>query len=197
MLRALEDKVIERVGGSKTIPVDIRIIAATHRDLDEMIRSNRFREDLLFRINVFPIRVPPLRNRKEDIPSLVHYFIRKKTRELKAGAIPELAPGAIDRLIAYEWPGNVRELENVIEREMILYKDAPLRFDAVAAREIRAAALPGPATGSPDGMEEPFTLEEVDRRHILSVLKTTTAGSTARTAPPRYWALMRARSGAE
>ena len=131
MLRVLQEKVIERVGGSRPISVDIRIIAATHRNLEEMIRSNRFRQDLLFRINVFPITVPPLRDRKEDIPSLVHYFIRKKTRELKLNSVGP-APGAMDRLLAYSSPGNLRELENVIEREMILSREGFLKFDLLS-----------------------------------------------------------------
>jgi len=132
MLRVLQEKEIERVGGTKTIPVDIRIIAATHRNLQDMVRENQFREDLWFRINVFPIRVPPLRERKEDIPSLVYYFINKKMKQLKLPAAPEISPGAMDRLMAYHWPGNVRELENVVERELILNKGEPLTFRLLA-----------------------------------------------------------------
>ena len=128
MLRVLQEKVIERVGGTKSISVDIRIIAATHRNLRDMVNANQFRKDLWFRINVFPILVPPLRERKEDIPSLVYHFINKKTKELKLPQVPEVAPGAIDRLTKYNWPGNVRELENVVEREMILNKMGPLTF---------------------------------------------------------------------
>lgn len=132
MLRVLQEKEIERVGGTKAIPVDIRIIAATHRNLQDMVREKQFREDLWFRINVFPIRVPPLRERKEDIPSLVYHFINKKTKQLKLNVAPEPSPGAIDRLMAYHWPGNVRELENVVERELILNKGEPLTFRILA-----------------------------------------------------------------
>jgi transcriptional regulator with GAF, ATPase, and Fis domain len=129
LLRVLQHREIERVGGTERIPVDIRIIAATNQDLGAMVQSGRFREDLYFRLNVFPITVPPLRERNSDIPALVQHFIERKARELKLGYIPELAPGAIDNLMAYNWPGNVRELENVIERAIIVHHDEPLRFD--------------------------------------------------------------------
>lgn len=168
MLRVLEEKVIERVGGSKSIPVDIRIIAATHRNLMEMVKDNQFREDLWFRINVFPIRIPPLRERKEDIRSLMYYFINKKTRELKLPVIPELAHGAIDRLMDYNWPGNVRELENVVEREMILNKSEPLTFKALAGKEKsddRSTAL--------ETMNESNNMDTITARHIQRVLTMT------------------------
>ena len=100
-----------------------------------MVRAGRFREDLWFRLNVFPIEVPPLRDRKGDIPALVQHFIERKAGELKIGETPQLAPGAIDRLMAYDWPGNVRELENLVERAMILrHRGEPLRFDELAGR---------------------------------------------------------------
>jgi transcriptional regulator with GAF, ATPase, and Fis domain len=135
MLRVLQEKVIERVGGTKSIPVDIRIIAATHQNLQEMVNTKQFRKDLWFRINLFPIAVPPLRERKADIPSLVYHFISKKTKELKLPQIPVVAPGAIERLAEYNWPGNVRELENVVEREMILNRMGPLTFKMLVSNE--------------------------------------------------------------
>jgi transcriptional regulator with GAF, ATPase, and Fis domain len=168
MLRVLQEKVIERVGGSKSIPVDIRIIAATHRNLNDMVLAKQFREDLWFRINVFPIRIPPLRERKGDIPSLVHYFMNKKTRELKLSALPELAPGAMERLMRYNWPGNVRELENVVEREMILNQSGPLSFRGLAGRERNVG--PATAAGLSDGS---ISLEEINARHIRHVLNIT------------------------
>ena len=131
MLRVLQSKEIERVGGSEPITVDIRIIAATHRNLEDMIRSERFREDLWFRLNVFPIMISPLRQRKEDIPALVHYFLERKSRDLKLPGTPRLTKGAIDRLMTYDWPGNVRELENVIEREIILNREGPIDFSRI------------------------------------------------------------------
>lgn len=167
MLRVLQEKEIERVGGSESIPVDIRIIAATHRNLREMVLTNRFREDLWFRLNVFPIHVPPLRERKEDVPSLLHHFLGKKSQELKLPAIPELAPGVIDRLMGYPWPGNVRELENVVERELILNRGEPLRFRVLAegAEEADMAAVPSGAAGGQ------LRLDEVSADHIRRVLK--------------------------
>ena len=168
MLRVIQEKEIERVGGSKPIAVDIRIIAATHRSLINMVKANQFREDLWFRINVFPIIIPPLRQRKEDIASLVYYFINKKTRELKLPFITELAPGAIDRLTNYNWPGNVRELENVVEREMILSKSGLLQFQTLA--DNTGATYP-PAHGSQS--ENALTLDQANSQHIRQVLKMT------------------------
>jgi transcriptional regulator with GAF, ATPase, and Fis domain len=119
LLRVLQHKEIERVGGTDTIPVDVRIIAATHRDTAELVRTGAFREDLWFRLNVFPIMIPPLRHRKEDIPALVHHFIEKKSRDLKIYPPPSVSASEVEGLKAYHWPGNIRELENLIERELI------------------------------------------------------------------------------
>jgi len=129
LLRVLQHREVERLGGTERIAVDIRILAATNRDLEALISAGRFREDLWFRLNVFPIVIPPLRDRLSDIPALVQHFIERKARELKLGRTPELAPDAIEALLAYSWPGNVRELENLVERAMILHRDEPLRFD--------------------------------------------------------------------
>jgi len=119
LLRVLQEKEIERVGGTKTIPVDVRVIAATHRDLAELVRTGMFREDLWFRLNVFPITLPPLRQRKEDIPALVNHFLEKKSKDLKVYPPPTVSIEEVERLKAYSWPGNIRELENLIERELI------------------------------------------------------------------------------
>ena len=167
LLRVLQHREIERVGGTERIPVDIRIIAATNQDLETMVRAGRFREDLWFRLNVFPIAVPPLRDRTSDIPALVQHFIKRKAGELKIGEMPRLAPGAIDDLMAYDWPGNVRELENLVERAMILHRGKPLRFDLGQSRptpvreEMSAAA------------DEPLSLNTVVARHIRRVLGMT------------------------
>ena len=134
LLRVLQEKEIERVGGTETIQVDIRVIAATHRNLDQMLAEGRFREDIYFRLRVFPIAIPPLRLRPEDIPVLVQHFIQKKCREMKTVKIPSLAPGALDRLMLYNWPGNVRELENAVERELIVNKGSLLSFDDLDAK---------------------------------------------------------------
>lgn len=166
-LRVLQNREIERVGGSKTIPLDIRIIAATNRDLEAMIKNRQFREDLWFRLNVFPIRIPPLRDRSVDIPALVQHFILLKSKELNRPRIPVLSPGAIDPLMAYHWPGNVRELANIIERSMILNPSGPLTFEHL---------FPKSAYGKRNQLnsgEATDNLDEVISRHISGVLAKT------------------------
>ena len=128
LLRVLQEKEFERVGGTHPIPADVRLVAATNRDLEAMINSGTFRRDLYFRLQVFPILVPPLRERMCDLPALVYHFMQKKSREMKLPNIPVLAPGALDTLMTYHWPGNVRELENVVERAVILCRSGQLTF---------------------------------------------------------------------
>jgi transcriptional regulator with GAF, ATPase, and Fis domain len=118
-LRVLQNHEIKRVGGILDIPVDIRIIVATHRNLEEMVISNKFRKDLFFRLNVFPIEIPPLRERREDITALIHHFLTRKAKEMKIQTIPSISSKAIEMLTSYYWPGNVRELENMVERALI------------------------------------------------------------------------------
>jgi DNA-binding NtrC family response regulator len=119
LLRFLQEREFERVGGTELIPVDVRIIAATNRDLDAAVREGRFRADLYYRIKVVPIMLPPLRERKEDIPELVQYFIQRFARESKR-ALSGISDEALGRLVTYDWPGNVRELANVIERAVVI-----------------------------------------------------------------------------
>jgi transcriptional regulator with GAF, ATPase, and Fis domain len=128
LLRVLQEKEIDRVGGTQTIRVNIRIIAATHKDLEKMMATKRFRADLFFRLRVFPITIPPLRERPEDIPALVHHFINKKSKEMKRILVPAISSGVIERLMAYHWPGNIRELENAVERSLILDQGSFLYF---------------------------------------------------------------------
>ncbi len=168
LLRVLQHREIERVGGTDRIPVDIRIIAATNQDLKQMVQDGRFREDLFFRLNVFPIEVPPLRDRKSDIPALVHFFTERKARDLKLGETPRLASGAIDVLLGYNWPGNVRELENVIERAMILHRGEPLRFDELGGLAVAASI---PCAPNPDDAD--MNLDNVVARHIKRALGKT------------------------
>lgn len=168
LLRVLQNREIERVGGSRPIPVDIRVIVATHRNLESMILENRFREDLWFRLNVFPLVLPPLRQRKEDIPALTRHFIVQKCRYLGIADIPVIAPGALVRLVSYAWPGNVRELENLVERELILHRNGPLQFDVLIP--------PGPAADAPvpieTGADYPvLTLDEAMALHLRNVLE--------------------------
>jgi transcriptional regulator with GAF, ATPase, and Fis domain len=167
LLKVLQSKEIERVGGVKTISLDIRIIAATNRNLEEMVKHNDFREDLWFRLNVFPIEIPSLRDRQSDIPALLQHFIHLKSRELKLPAIPKLAPGAIDPLMDYHWPGNVRELENVVERSLILNSKGPLTFEHMCL-EPQEIKNNGVAEG-----EETYNLDESVSRLIHRVLKKT------------------------
>ena len=167
LLHVLQRKEIERVGGTHSIPVDIRIISATHRNLPEMVTSGRFREDLWFRLNVFPIMIPPLRQRKGDIPALVHHFIDRKSMELKLKERPKLTSYAIDRLTAYDWPGNVRELENTIERALIQHHSGgPLSFEALLP-----LATPGNAVRGQSKDEPLVSLDEMNARYIRRALE--------------------------
>jgi len=128
LLRVLQTQEIERVGGSPPVKLNIRVIAATHRDLEKMIATGEFREDLWFRINMFPIAIPPLRNRISDIPLLTAWFLKKKSKELGIFPVPEIAPDALLNLTHQPWPGNVRELENAVERALIQHRQGPLHF---------------------------------------------------------------------
>ena len=166
MLRVLQYKELERVGGTHPLSVDIRLIAATNRNLEEMVSEKRFREDLWFRLNVFPIRIPPLRERREDIPALVHHFVARKSRELKIPEPPPLARGVIDRLMGYDWPGNVRELENLVERALILSQGAPLTFDDLGETKTGAPPVPGLQVKT-------LRLDAVISAHIRRVLEMT------------------------
>ena len=136
LLRVLQHKEIDRVGGTRSIPVDVRIISATNQNLEERVQTGAFREDLWFRLNVFPIIVPPLRRRIDDIPALVHHFLVGKAKELKLDSNLKLSHGTLERLKDYHWPGNVRELENIVERELILSQSRepgyPLTFQHVS-----------------------------------------------------------------
>jgi transcriptional regulator with GAF, ATPase, and Fis domain len=163
LLRVLQEGEIERVGGLKPIKVDVRMIAATHRDLDALVREGRFRADLFYRLNVFPIHNPALRERPDDIAELVRYFVLKYAAKL--GKRIEAVPKAVhDRLSAYPWPGNVRELANVIERSVILSRGSALQIDSL---------LPDSAPPTVGPVEPAPTLEEMQRRHIIDVLEQT------------------------
>ncbi|BDV44514.1 ATPase AAA [Geotalea uraniireducens] len=170
LLRVLQNREIERVGGTRPIPVDIRVIAATHRNLEEMVTENSFREDLWFRLNVFPIMLPPLRQRKEDIPALTRYFMHQKSAELNLGAPLPLAPGALERLKNYSWAGNVRELENLVERELILHRGERLTFDSLAADGKIAHPAHLQNSGRQPGS---LRLEDAMATHLRYVLEMT------------------------
>lgn len=162
LLRVLQEQEFERVGSSRSLRVDVRIIAATNRDLREEVKAGRFRMDLYYRLNVFPLEVPPLRERVSDIPLLVGHLLRKLARKLGKN-LQAVSPRTMDRLMRHPWPGNVRELENVLECAAILAHEDIVEIDASLAREARGfAALTGAGT-----------LEEVERAHITSVLDNT------------------------
>ena len=129
LLRVLQNNVVERVGGTRSIEVDVRVIAATNRDLELMMREGSFREDLFYRLNVFPIHVPPLRQRAQDIAEMVHRFLKRACQELEIPSLPGLTSETVKKLLKYSWPGNVRELENLIKRGVTLYRDGPLLLD--------------------------------------------------------------------
>ena len=166
LLRVLQQKEIERVGGDRAIPVDIRVIAATHRNLESMVTENQFREDLWFRLNVFPIIVPPLRQRREDVPALARHFVAVKCRELGIAIPPAIVPDALEKLMNYGWPGNVRELENLVERELIRHRGGQLRFDSLLPDEksTKAQRVIDDKTGGP------INLDEAMAAHISKVL---------------------------
>ena len=165
LLRVLQEREFEPVGSSKTLPVDVRVIAATHRDLKQAVADGSFRADLYYRLAIFPIEVPALRERKQDIPLLVHYFVRKYAAKI-GKRIDEVDRETLARLAAYAWPGNVRELENVIERAVILSNGPRLEVDFEAVRP-----APGVAEVQRGGADETLTAGE--RRQILAALEQT------------------------
>jgi formate hydrogenlyase transcriptional activator len=163
LLRVLQEREFERLGSTRTQKVDVRIVAATHRDLEGMILEKQFRSDLYYRLNVFPIRVPPLRERPEDIPLLVQHFVQQATQRMRK-AIDTIPSETMEGLIRYRWPGNIRELENVIERAVILSPGPVLRL---SLQDLKSRIAPGQNT------DRHQTLEEVERNHILKTLKET------------------------
>jgi DNA-binding NtrC family response regulator len=150
LLRVLQEKRYERVGGDVTRRANVRIVAATNRDLKKAVAAGRFREDLFYRLNVFPILVPPLRERMDDIPSLAKHFVELSTRELKC-AKPRFTRAAVTQLQSYDWPGNVRELRNVVERAVILARGGALDFDLSITGQAAPVAQPSPRADSSAG----------------------------------------------
>ncbi|TQV67272.1 AAA family ATPase [Exilibacterium tricleocarpae] len=166
LLRVLQNSEIERIGSDTTLTLDIRVIAATHRNLEAMVRDGRFREDLWYRLNVFPITIPPLRMRTGDIPALVQYFVHKKTKDLKLGIPPPLPPGAMQKLVNYGWRGNVRELENVIERALILGSGKTLVLDRLVDND-------NPLNRASARSSKPAPLDDIITAHIYDALRYT------------------------
>ena len=202
LLRTLQEREFERVGGSETIKVDVRLVSATNRNLEQMIEDGEFREDLYYRLNVFPINLPPLRDRLDDLPPLVAHFIAKFSRQMGVTAAPAV-PDALIKLREYNWPGNVRELENIIERAMILARGAPVstahldfgrRATSHAAAPI-AAVIPSvtgtgpqpivaaPSSLADDGKSLAERLLDSERKEIVAAVEKSRGNiaSAART----------------
>jgi formate hydrogenlyase transcriptional activator len=163
LLRVLQEREFERLGSSRTLHTDARLIAATNRNLAAMVEEQRFRSDLFYRLNVFPVRVPPLRERREDIPSLVWHFVRQFAGRMKRSC-ESVSSDAMRALCEYDWPGNIRELQNLIERAVILSPGPALR---VPLRDLHHRTITLPRSGQQQ------TLEEAERAHILRTLKET------------------------
>jgi len=158
LLRALQERAFERVGGQEPIRVDVRILAATNRDLEALIKDGRFRDDLYYRLNVVSLHLPPLRERRRDIPLLVDHFLAKYTDDLGPRVV---APDALDRLVGYEWPGNVRELENVIQRAMVMATGGVILSEHLPIGEVSAAA----------SVAVDATLEDIIERRLLDCVR--------------------------
>jgi formate hydrogenlyase transcriptional activator len=163
LLRVLQEREFERLGSTRTKKIDIRVVAATHRDLEGMILKGEFRSDLYYRLNVFPISIPPLRERPDDIPLLVEHFVQVAARKLSK-IIDCIPSDTMAELTDYQWPGNIRELENVIERAVILSRSSVLR---VPRRDLQSRVSAGHCS------EKLETLADVERAHIRTVLKQT------------------------
>ena len=161
LLRVLQEQEFERLGGTRTIRVDVRLVAATNRDLAEMVAAKTFRNDLYYRMHVFPLVMPPLRERQEDIPALVRYFAQKYARRMNR-AVETIPTETLDMLVQYAWPGNIRELENLIERAVIVSPGPVLR---VPLTELKLPSEPN--------INELITLEAAEREHILRALEAT------------------------
>jgi two-component system, NtrC family, response regulator PilR len=176
LLRVLQEREVLRVGGTEAVPVDVRVVAATNRDLEREVREGRFREDLFYRLNVIPIALPPLRERRTDVPLLVEHFLAKHAEPARARSI---APEALEALVAYSWPGNVRELESVIERTLLLADGDVVHLgDLPAAVRMRGAAASSLPVDIP---AEGLDLEALERHLILRALEKS-EGNVTRAA---------------
>ncbi|MBE3123585.1 MAG: sigma-54-dependent Fis family transcriptional regulator, partial [Planctomycetes bacterium] len=169
------EKEFERVGGTETIKTDVRIVAATNRDLERLIEEGGFRHDLYYRLNVFPIHVPPLRDRKTDIMLLADHFVDKYS-EAHGKKVLRISTPAIDMLMSYHWPGNVRELENCVERAVLLSDD-----EVIHGHHLPPTLQTAEATGTPPPNDLQAVLDGVEREMILEALKTC-RGNMAKAA---------------
>jgi DNA-binding NtrC family response regulator len=168
-LRALQERTFQRVGGTEDITTNARVIAATNRPLDQWVSDGGFREDLLYRLNVIPIRLPALRERLDDIPLLAEALIQKIARRIEKPAL-SLADSALDRLAAYSWPGNVRQLENVLTRALVQARGPEIGADLLELPHDRSDTEPGPGTAETIDLR---SLDAVEAEHIQNVLRYT------------------------
>jgi formate hydrogenlyase transcriptional activator len=188
LLRALQEREFERLGSGQTIRVDVRVVAATNQDLSQMVAKKQFRADLYYRLNVIPIDLPPLRERVQDIPLLVEYFVRKLSARLNR-SIDMIPDGAMEVLKAHDWPGNIRELQNIIERALVLSPESVLRLPLTDLKQM--TKQPSPVLAR--------TLADAERDHILDVLGQTDgliggqAGAATRLGLPRTTLLYKMR----
>jgi Nif-specific regulatory protein len=162
LLRVLQEGEFERVGSSETIKVDVRVIAATNRDLEESVKDRSFRSDLYYRLNIFPISVPPLRERRSDIPLLANFFLTKFSKKL-GRAFTGFSQGTLDRLTGYHWPGNIRELQNIVERAVVISNPPEIDIDDTVLGNVESFQV--------REAEDAQTLEDVERSHIINVLE--------------------------
>jgi two-component system response regulator HydG len=177
LLRVLQSGEVRAVGSEAVRTVDVRCIAATHRDLKSLVQAGQFREDLFFRLDVLRVRVPPLRERREDIPALVEHFLERCARRIPQGTMAGFTPEAFDLLCKYAWPGNVRELENLIER--LAVTTAARHVGVAEIREAVGWVRPGDPVSNL--LREPMTLAELEDRYIEAVLEKAD-GNKARAA---------------
>jgi DNA-binding NtrC family response regulator len=176
LLRALQTREFERVGGTQTVKVDVRLVAATNRDLTVEVKAGRFREDLFYRLNVVAVTLPPMRRRKGDIPALVSHFVEKYAANY-GKEVKGLAPGTLNAMLAYDWPGNVRELENAVERAVVLCKGRELTADDLPP----TLQGPRPAGRDASSLIPGATMAEIEREAILRTMELV-GGSTAKAS---------------
>jgi formate hydrogenlyase transcriptional activator len=180
LLRALQEREFERLGSTRTIQVDVRLIAATHRDLKSMIRNNQFREDLFYRLNVFPIEIPPLRERREDIPLLIHFFVLRFSRQMQK-RIRSVPKSAMEELVKADWPGNIRELENFVERCVILTQGDELTVPRAELKNTSSRSVVAGAS----------TFEEAERQAIIGALRNASGRISGKGGAAEHLGLKR------
>jgi DNA-binding NtrC family response regulator len=179
LLRVLQERQVDRLGDTRSVPIDVRVIATTNRNLMDLVREGKFRPDLYYRLNVVPLRLPPVRERREDIAALAEHFVRKHA---SAGTRPRLSPGLVQRLEQYDWPGNVRELENFMRRLLAMSTSPILDVDLLEETELAHADLVAAAAAAPMITHEAgISLRDAERQLFEQTLRAA-GGNRTRTA---------------